>query len=179
MGSTWNRSDGSSWTATGPLEWLVEGHAQLRLLCDLAVELACNADAPPDDLAKIAGRLHRDFVRVFALYTADEDDSVAPRLEPLLSASLLDELQVLKLEHAELTARLEWLKPHWEVLSLSLDDARTVVPDLVRPSQTLRALLLSHLEREEAHVLPAVDEMLRAEDRAAILSEMRSRRGLA
>lgn len=164
-------------TATGPVELLLDCHARIRQFSDLAVELTQHFDAPLAELADAARRVHLYFTVALPLHVADEDDSVAPRLEPLVPAALADVLQALEREHAEITARLQWLTPRWKALTCADADARQGVAELARPSQELRSLLLSHLECEETHLLPALRQWLGAEDSAEILAEMRSRRG--
>lgn len=159
-----------------PASMLLDCHARIRTYADLAVDMTRPTDAPDTELAEAATRVHRYFTIALPLHVADEDDSIAPRLEPLLPRELEDLMHQLELEHADIERRLEWLVPRWYALSRTPRPARARLGELMEPSRELRQVLDAHLAVEEANFLPSL-ALLPRELESAVLREMRGRRG--
>lgn len=155
---------------------LLECHDRIRTFVALARRIAA---ARPDELAGVAeaaARVARYFTEALPLHARDEEESILPRLRG--RAEDVDAaLETMAREHREHEGPLD------EVVAacgaLARDPARLgeLAPALARAAAALDAHFILHLRREEEIVFPAMRRLLTREDDAAIVRELRARRG--
>lgn len=161
----------------GPAGLLTDCHQRIRTFSQMAVGLSTAVDVPADQVSAAANRVHRYFSLALPLHEQDEESSLRPRLlalspDPVLTAAL----DAMVTEHRTLHGLLELLSPAWGVLVSTPEALPSLSPTLIDPTRELHALFAAHLTREETVIFPRIDA-LPAEDREAIRTEMRDRRG--
>lgn len=160
---------------TGPLELLLACHERIRRFSALAVKLTASANAPPAELAQAAAGVHRYFTVALPLHVLDEDLSIAPRLEPLVSAAVREASAQMSSQHRSLETSLEGLLRRWEELSREPVRLQSLLPELEADARALELAFEEHLVLEEGLVFPALS-LLPATDISAIVREMQDRR---
>jgi iron-sulfur cluster repair protein YtfE (RIC family) len=155
---------------------LLECHARIRSFVALARRIAA---ARPDERAGVpeaAHRVARYFSQALPLHALDEEQSVLPRLRGR-AAEVDAALEAMAREHREHERPLAIVVAACD--ALARDPAR--VEDLARAlsgaAATLEAHFAEHLRREEAVVFPAIRRLLSPDEDAAIVRELRARRG--
>src|ERR1035438_35995 len=151
-----------------PIEMLKDCHRRienfLRILC-VVVERA----------AAVKSALH--YFRVGGQrHTADEEESLFPRLRAESAAGTLEELARLESDHqtaGDLHAAVDTLYTEWTAAgALSLDDEQR----LLSATRRLKTLYEEHIQVEERVVFPLAAELLDSVAIADIGSEFRKRR---
>jgi iron-sulfur cluster repair protein YtfE (RIC family) len=165
---------GARHEAQGLLDLLRDCHARIRKFSAMAVSLATVPDVPDDEARDAARAIARYFRDALPLHVADEEHSIAPRLrghDPAVDVALAGMLT----EHAAHGATLSAV--------LSLCDAIAGTPDIAArraelegPAAALAADMEAHLAAEESTLFPAI-AALPAADQAAVVDELRARRG--
>jgi hemerythrin-like domain-containing protein len=148
------------------VDLLLACHSRIRSFLDLAIAVGERTDAPEDEAVDAVARVRRYFADALPLHVADEEESVLPRLYGR-SAALDAALDRMCVEHDE------HLPPLRRLLALCDGNARV---ELGRAALALRAVLEPHLREEESVVFGAIRELLSAEERRAIVEELRARR---
>jgi hypothetical protein len=154
----------------GPAELLLSCHGRIRSFTALAARLASSEPASEAVVADVARRVHRYHAIALPLHEADEELSIAPRLE---SSALSGALTVMKKEHLELDHVLAGLLPLWEQLAAEPGRRGELSPRMSREVARMEALWSCHLAAEEDLIFPALRHL---PDRGGILDEMRARR---
>lgn len=155
---------------------LLECHDRIRTFVAMARRVAA---AGPDDragLAEAAGRVSRYFSEALPLHALDEEASVLPRLRgraPELDAAL----DAMAREHRAHEGPLGVVVEACEAIARDPSRHGELAPALARAAADLDAHFVEHLRREEEIVFPALRRLLSAEDDAAIVRELRARRG--
>jgi iron-sulfur cluster repair protein YtfE (RIC family) len=166
-------------SAESPEALLLECHERIRSFCGLARKLAAVdlADASPAEIAAAADAVASYFSRSLPLHVRDEEQSVAPRLvgrSPRLDAAL----ETMRSEHSaherSLAALVQLLRTI-EAGPAILGRERVGLATL---ALEVEVLLSAHLLAEETLVIPALST-LSAEERKAIVDEIRARRRIA
>ncbi len=161
-----------------PLGMLQDCHRRierfLAILCDVA-ERAHARSLTEEEAAAIHAALvyFREGAR---RHTADEEESLFPRMRSLAPAGTLDPLDSLEDDHREadrLHDDLDRLYSDW-LAAGALDVAQQ--QSLLEKTRRLRALYAAHIEAEETTVFPAAARILERTAIAAIGSEFRARR---
>lgn len=162
------------------IDLLLACHARIRHFTTLAGKLVEAREAAPAMIAEAARSLGRYFGVALPLHVADEDVSIALRIEgrptPLEVRAALDEMIG---QHAAIDRLLEELLPSWRAIeaapdaSAALDAARE---GLAARTPPLATFLSAHLALEEAAIFPWLRAALGAEGLAALAEEMRLRR---
>lgn len=109
-------------------------------------------------------------------HTADEEESLFPRIRAELGSGTLAEITRLEDDHATaagLHAAVETLYLKW-ILAASLDESDT--QELMSNTQSLKRLYAAHIQVEEQLVFPRAAELLGSETVQAIGWEFRARR---
>jgi hemerythrin-like domain-containing protein len=113
-----------------------------------------------------------------AMHTADEEDSLFPRLRPKLSAQELDFLDKLEQQHVEADALYADLRRTVSEIS----SEPSVPDDLIERyrdcAQRLRELYREHIAAEDSVLTPIARNKLTESDLAQLTDEMRRRRAL-
>jgi hemerythrin-like domain-containing protein len=109
-------------------------------------------------------------------HTADEEQSLFPRIRAELGAGTSEELECLEDDHAtaaDLHAAVEALYLKW-ISEGSLNEVDT--QQLVSNAQNLKELYEAHIQIEEKLVFPRAAQLLKRETVRAIGQEFRARR---
>jgi iron-sulfur cluster repair protein YtfE (RIC family) len=146
------------------VDMLLECHGRIRKFSALAVAIAERTDLPRDELAEACGQVERYFTVALPLHVRDEEESVLPRLRGR-SAEVDAALARMHDEHVE----------HGPALERMLAGLKTP-RELHAPATALQAMFESHLRQEEQVLFPAIRALPVAEQ-AAIVNELRARRG--
>ncbi len=156
---------------------LLECHERIRAFLSLGRQIAEVREASAAALEEAALRVLRYFSEALPLHARDEEESILPRLhghDPAVDAAL----DAMVREHAE----------HEPPLRRLLDACRELVRDPLRHAALRHAVadaveelerhFAEHLRREEEVVFPAMRRYLDAAANAAIVAEIRGRRGV-
>jgi hemerythrin-like domain-containing protein len=161
-----------------PIEMLKDCHRRienfLRILC-VVVERAAGRAMTDEEAAAVKSALH--YFRVGGQrHTADEEESLFPRLRAESAAGTLEELARLESDHqtaGDLHAAVDTLYTEWTAAgALSLDDEQR----LLSATRRLKTLYEEHIQVEERVVFPLAAELLDSLAIADIGSEFRKRR---
>lgn len=153
-----------------PLSPLLSCHERIRTF---TAGLRRIVAAGPDDprVPGAAAMAWRYFAVGLPLHALDEDESLAPRLL-LLDPTLEAMLEGLSEEHAQMDVILARLLPMLDALAR---EERVGWAELGAEIEGLIAVLLPHIEREEAALFPRCSLLSQA-DRAEIGAEIVARR---
>jgi hemerythrin-like domain-containing protein len=161
-----------------PVAALLACHAQIRLFSALAVKVARLPDAPPEQIADAAMRLHRYFALALPLHVADEEVSLEPELEVVGPPALIALLDTLTAQHAEIESLLSRLLPAWRHAVETPAQGYEAIAAVAPVAEALDRLFATHLALEEQEVLPHVAALLPPDVLERIFREMRARRTL-
>ena len=150
-------------------------HDRIRSFTALARRLGETRDVPPGDVADAAARVRRYFVEALPRHVEDEEQSLLPRLRGR-SLALDAALAAMHGEHAAQGLREARLVAICDRLIADPAQHAALADELADAARELEAAYAEHLDGEERAVFPALAELPEAE-RAAVLAEMRARRG--
>jgi hemerythrin-like domain-containing protein len=163
-----------------PLGMLQDCHRRIErfliILCDVASR--AHARALTDEEAAAVRASLAYFREGGRRHTADEEESLFPRMRTAAPAGALEPLGHLEDDHREadlLHDDVDRLYSDW-LASGALDPTRQ--QSMLEKTQRLRALYADHIHTEEATVFPAAARILDRDALAAIGSEFRARRNL-
>lgn len=163
-----------------PLGMLQDCHRRierfLAILCDLAERAHARALTSEEASAIRAALAY--FREGGRRHTADEEESLFPRMRTLAPPATLDPLDHLEDDHREadqLHDDIDRLYSDW-LSAGALDPTRQ--KSMLQKTQRLRALYADHIHREEATIFPAAARILDRDSIAAIGSEFRARRNV-
>ena len=157
----------------GPVELLLACHARIRSFTELAARLASAEPAPEAEIAEAARRVHRYHAVALPLHQADEEQSIAPRLQRVAGPQVLEALVAMQRQHVALDAVLAGLLPRWERLAAEPGLRGELSAGLARDVARMQALWAEHLGAEEAIIFPALRGL---DGLAEVAREMRGRR---
>lgn len=159
------------------IDLLVDCHARIRRFTEIAQRLATVPHAPDAQVVDAAASLRRYFEQAFPLHVIDEDISLLPRLKQLrLPSEVAVAIQVLELEHSEIEPLVEGMCLLWKDVERSPARLAELQPQMLEILDSLRPKLLTHLELEEAVVLPYARATLGAQALSEVAQQMRHRR---
>ena len=167
---------GATATPEDAVALLLECHDRIRSFLAMAGRIAAAGPGERDGVAEAAARVARYFRQALPLHARDEEDSILPRLrgaDPEVDAALAD----MEREHGEHAAPLATLVAACESLAAEPSRLPELAPSLSRTVAELDAHFAGHLRREEAVIFPAMRRLLSPADDAAIVRELRARRG--
>lgn len=165
-----------------PIGLLTDCHRRIEMFLELLQRAVRDHAEPPLDAsaANAIRNAQRYFAKAAPKHTADEEESLFPRLRAAATAQGQHCASIARLEsdhehadrlHAQADALLEaWLRDG------SLPPAQRT--ELGAMLASLRALYREHIHVEEAEVFPLAGALLSPADLSAVGSEMRARRGL-
>jgi iron-sulfur cluster repair protein YtfE (RIC family) len=160
----------------GAAELLLGCHQRIRTFTELAARLASHEPASDADVADAARRVHRYHAVALPLHQADEEQSVAPRLEPLVAPEIRYALAGMRRQHLELDETLATLLPIWDRLATEPGMRRQLAAPMAKGVARMKELWAHHLSVEEDLIFPELKRVLGAAQLAAIAGEMRARR---
>ena len=158
------------------VDLLLECHQRIRAFLDLARRLGEARGEPAEAVADAAARVHRYFTVALPLHALDEEESIAPRLrgrEPAADA----ELATMTREHREHQGPLSVLVGACGWLSREPARHGELAAVVRGAAEELTRHFAAHLAREEEVIFPAVRRLLDAAADAAMVQEIRLRRG--
>jgi hemerythrin-like domain-containing protein len=144
-----------------PIELLLACHARLRHFSALALALATRRDLADAQVEDACVELLRYFRVALPLHEADEEESLAPALEPFVTDGVLVRMHE---EHMIIHEALDELFPTWERRTSAL-----------APTEELSRVLDVHLALEESSIFPLLEALPELE-RKRILAEIQARR---
>jgi iron-sulfur cluster repair protein YtfE (RIC family) len=156
----------------GVVALLVACHERIRTFLGMA-RLLATAQATGREIAEAAGQIRRYFAEAFPLHTADEDDSIAPRLAR--DASAAPALAVMRRDHDAHAPRIASLVQLCAAAERDPDRLPAIARELGAAAAALTAELEVHLALEERAIFPAILRLPEAEQEA-IRREIRARR---
>ncbi len=155
---------------------LLECHVRIRSFLATARRIAEAKDASPGELADAAEAVRRYFTLALPLHVEDEERSILPRLRG--RATEIDgALAAMVAEHQEHQRPLAELVATCATLSVTPTRHGDLSPALLATVTWLEKDFQSHLGAEEAVVIPGMRRWLSTQDDAAIVAEIRGRRG--
>lgn len=149
------------------LDLLHDCHARIRRFGAMAGSIAAADDAADAEVRDAALAVARYFREALPLHVADEEHSIAPRLHGVDAA-----LAAMHREH----------EAHGPLVADLIETCTRVAEaparraELAAPAAAAVAAFEAHLADEERTIFPAIAR-LSAEDQAAIVAELRARRG--
>lgn len=165
-----------------PLGLLADCHRRIEMFLGVLLRIARERAGQPLDsqAAEAVSKAKRYFAEAAPRHTADEEDSLFPRVRAALPerSESLEALDRLHHEHHtadELHARVDALLASW-LGDGRLSEERSA--ELTSALTQLQQLYQTHIELEEAVVFPLAGRILSNEALATVGAEMRSRRGL-
>jgi iron-sulfur cluster repair protein YtfE (RIC family) len=158
------------------VDLLLDCHARIRRFTDIAVRLGATRGAPATEVAEAAAAVHRYFTEALPLHARDEEESLLPRLagkDPDVDRALVEMHRQHEM-HGPILERVVTL-----CASLAATPARhgELAAELADAARALRDHFDGHLAPEEETIFPAIRRVLGEDERAAMLRELRARRG--
>ncbi len=164
--------------ATGDaVDLLLECHDRIRSFLALARRVAEAGPAEREAIPEAAGRVHRYFTQALPLHARDEEDSILPRLtgrDPAVDR----ELETMAREHAEHEPPMTRLVEACDAVARDPGLHAAFAPAIGAAARELEDHFAAHLRREEEVIFPAMRRLLAPADDAAIVRELRARRGV-
>jgi hemerythrin-like domain-containing protein len=165
---------------TDPTALLSDCHRRIEMFLGALQAVAQVADRPPtEDVAQSLESALRYFSQAAPKHTADEEESLFPRLRQISNPEVtcaLERLQDLEKEH-------RWADPlHAEVERLGVKYLSTgqlsgqEVEAFRTTIATLRSMYERHIRLEDGVVFPLAARVLSDQDKSAIAEEMAGRR---
>jgi len=156
---------------------LLECHGRIRAFLTLARRIADAGGEQDEAVRDAAARVRRYFCEALPLHAQDEEESIVPRLRGR-EATVDAELETMAQEHREHSGPLTRLVSACE--ELTRDPARLpeLAPTVRDATEELERHFADHLRREEAIIFPALRRLLVPSEDAALMREMRARRGV-
>lgn len=160
------------------VDLLLECHDRIRSFLAMARRLAEARGATPEEIAGAAGRVHRYFTQALPLHAEDEERSILPRLRGR-DPEVDRELATMAREHAEHEVPLGALVRACAALAEDPGRHAALAPDVGAAAAELERHFAAHLAREERVIFPALRRLLGPDADAAVVGEIRARRGVA
>jgi len=157
------------------VDQLKECHDRIRTFISLAARLASTDVISDIEVREAAARVTRYFSEALPLHVADEEESILPRLHGK-TAELDAALSEMHGEHREHEPQVETLLGVCRKLQTLPENLNELRPTLLASATKLGQEFLSHLDKEEKVILPAIRQLATVEERDAMLRELRARR---
>ncbi|MBL9148117.1 MAG: hemerythrin domain-containing protein [Phycisphaerae bacterium] len=165
-----------------PIGLLTDCHRRIEMFLELLQRAVReHAGAPLDTPTAAAIRnAQQYFAKAAPKHTADEEESLFPRLRAAAATQGQDCSAIVRLEgdheqadrlHAQVNGLLEGWLSDGSLPAERFTELGTILA-------TLRELYREHIHLEEAEVFPLAGSLLSPTDLSAVGSEMRARRGL-
>lgn len=169
----------------GVFDLLLECHERIRRFMSMASFLAQatttahdpDRGSPDETIRDTAAAVLRYFTVALPSHSADEDQSIAPRLlaRPL-PGEVATGLARMAEQHAAIEALIAELAPSWRAIAEDPSALPDHATSMSRRLERLRGLWDAHLHLEESSVFPLARASLSAAEQREILLEMRARR---
>jgi iron-sulfur cluster repair protein YtfE (RIC family) len=159
------------------VDLLLECHERIRAFLAMARRIGEARDAGRDEVREAARRVHRYFTQALPLHARDEEDSILPRLRGR-DAEVDAALEAMAHEHALHEGPLAGLVGACDEVAGAPERHAALAPAILAATEELERHFAEHLRREEAVIFPAMRRLLDAPADAAIVREIRARRGV-
>lgn len=153
---------------------LLACHTRIRRFARLALTVGARPELPAAEVKEACRQCLRYFTEALPLHVRDEEDSLWPRLAHK-SAALDATLAQMRAQHFGHVSRLAALQVALEAV-LARPGEPALHRQLAAAASTLETDFEEHLALEETELFPFLETALGAEDRAAIVEELRARR---
>lgn len=158
------------------VDLLLDCHVRIRRFTDMALRLGSARGAPAREVAEAAAAVHRYFSEALPLHAQDEEESLLPRLagkDPDVDRALVE----MHRQHEGHGPVLDRVLALCAALASAPERHGELAPELREAALALRDHFDGHLPPEEQTIFPAIRRVLSEDDRAAMLRELRARRG--
>jgi len=155
----------------GVVARLSECHERIRRHVAIAIRLAEDSAAPGEQVTAAAEQCIGYFHRSLPHHSADEDDTIAPRLPVELAPTL----RLIAEQHVAIHALLDLLVPLWQEVADRPDRREARRTQLAALATELETQFAEHLAIEESAVFDAI-QRLPASVQDVIIKEMIGRR---
>lgn len=159
------------------VDLLLECHDRIRSFLAMARRIGEAGAASADEVGEAARRVQRYFTQALPLHARDEEDSILPRLHGR-DATVDAALEAMAHEHALHEAPLATLVAACDEVAREPVRRAARAPEILAATEELERHFAEHLRREEAVIFPAMRRLLGAAEDAAIVREIRARRGV-
>lgn len=167
---------GATATPEDAVALLLDCHERIRTFVAMASRVAAALPGERGEVAEAAARVSRYFTLALPLHAADEEASILPRLRgraPDVDAAL----EEMTREHRDHERPLAAVVAACDALAREPARLEELAPGLARAAAELDAHFRTHLVREESIIFPAMRRYLSPAEDAAIVRELRARRG--
>jgi hemerythrin-like domain-containing protein len=158
------------------VDHLLACHQRIRHFTGVAKALANAAGAPSGEVASAASGVLRYFTEALPKHSADEDESVAPRLRSRADDEVREALARMEAQHEALHRTLDRACDLWAAVAGDPDKLEALAGDLAEVAADLASQWDVHLALEESTIFPAARALLTPDEHDAIQGEMRARR---
>lgn len=159
----------------GVTDLLLDCHRRIRERIALAERLAGARAPSTSEVREAAHLVRRYFDEALPLHVADEEETVLPRILGL-DASVDAALEQMQREHGEHQTLVADLIDRCRALESEPERHRDQCDGLAAVAAPLASDLVEHLALEESIIVPAINTLVNAGERAAMLDEIRARR---
>ncbi len=162
-----------------PADHLLACHRRIEERLDILERAAFQLPNRREEALMAMGNVFRFFESNGTWHTADEEESIFPRLRGRLEDSEVQLLNALEMEHRQVEVLYADVKDFYmELVTLPIGPAEAMIEPLQNSIMRLHELYRNHIAAEEATFVPLVRERLDTDQLATISVEMRLRRGL-
>lgn len=169
---------GSPAVAGDAVDLLLECHERIRTFVAMARRIAEVGPSEPGSVAEAAACVRRYFTEALPLHAQDEEESILPRLRGL-DARVNADLDAMTREHREHERPLGELVAACDRIAHAPEKVAELASALGEAAAELERHFALHLGREEAVIFPAMRRLLDRSTDAAIMREIRERRGVS
>jgi iron-sulfur cluster repair protein YtfE (RIC family) len=163
--------------APDAVDLLRECHDRIRRFTRMAEWLADAGDAPHTAVKETAEAVLRYFTEALPRHSADEEQSIAPRLLATRAPiELREAVAAMTRQHEPIEQTLAALAPLWRQVAATPASLPACAAQMERHVNQLKALWDPHLHLEETLIFPAIRARLSPAALEEILKEMRARR---
>ena len=155
---------------------LLECHERIRSFLALARRIGEVGPSDPGSAAEAAARVRRYFTEALPLHAQDEESSILPRLlglDPVVDRELL----AMARDHREHERPMGELVAACDRIARAPEELAALASVVGRAAAELERHFAGHLDREEVVIFPAARRLLDRSADAAIMREIRERRG--
>ncbi len=166
-------------TLDRPLDHLVACHRRIEEQLEGLERAACHLEDRHEEALDVVGNCFRFLTSNGAWHTADEEESVFPRLVGRMSDEESRFLRDLEGEHRDVERLLEELRNLHHLLAAGGRVQEGTARRFRQGVSTLCAAYRRHIAAEDGRLIPLAQRILGEADLTALSWEMRSRRRLA
>ena len=162
-----------------PADHLLACHRRIEERLDILEMAAFQLPNRREEALRAMGNVFRFFESNGTWHTADEEDSIFPRLRGRLDDAEVQLLNGLEMEHRQVEVLYADVRDFYtELVTLPIGPAEAMIEPLQNSIMRLHELYRNHISKEDANLIPLIRKILDEDQLAIIAEEMKSRRGL-